>query len=132
MRAIGRAALLGAIAGALHGAACGRMAYGQTHPNTVVATIPAGTWYFALRAFNAAGLESGYSNVVQVACAPAPPALTCDVSLAWDRNDESDLAGYRLMWGLASGVYTAQRTLPVDLSTGGGTQLPAPKLRIRP
>ena len=29
-----------------------------------------------------------------------------DVTLAWDANSEADLAGYKIHYGLASGVYT--------------------------
>jgi hypothetical protein len=37
------------------------------------------------------------------------------VTLAWDPNTESDLAGYRVHYGIASGVYTA--TVEVDRNT---------------
>lgn len=108
---------------------CAGHAQAQTHPNTANPTVSAGTWYFAIRAFNSAGLQSGYSNVVRVDCAPVAPATTCPVLLTWDRNAEGDLAGYVLVWGAASGVYTQSQTIPVTLT--GGTRLPTPTLRIR-
>ena len=38
-------------------------------------------------------------------------AQTLDVSLAWDPNPETDIAGYRLYYGTEPGVYSA----PVDV-----------------
>ena len=43
--------------------------------NYTVTGLSPGTWYFAVTAYNAAGMESGYSNEVSkaIATAPAPP-----------------------------------------------------------
>jgi hypothetical protein len=98
----------------------------QSHPNTATATVPAGTWYFAVRAFDIAGRVSGFSNVVRVDCPAA--SVQCTPTMLWDRNPESELAGYVLVWGTASGVYTESKTIPVVLLPG---KLPAPSLRIR-
>lgn len=116
--------------GALHGISCGHMVYAQSHPDAVEVRVGPGTWFFALQAFNAGGLFSGYSNEVRLACTPAAGETTCLVRLMWDRNSETDLAGYRLGWGVATGAYVQTQTIPVDLS-GGGTRLPTPTLRIR-
>jgi hypothetical protein len=35
----------------------------------------------------------------------AAPALAGDVTLAWDANSEPDLAGYKVYYGTASGIY---------------------------
>lgn len=34
------------------------------------------------------------------------------VTLTWDLNTETNLAGYRVCWGLGSGVYTKSNTVP--------------------
>jgi len=39
-------------------------------------------------------------------------AYAADVPLVWDPNSETDLAGYKVYWGTASGVYGAPVTLP--------------------
>jgi hypothetical protein len=41
----------------------------------------------------------------------AAPALAADVTLAWDANTEPDLAGYKIYFGTASGVYGAPVTV---------------------
>ena len=38
-------------------------------------------------------------------------ALAADVTLAWDPNSETDLAGYKVYYGTASGVFGAPITL---------------------
>ncbi|MGA2260075.1 MAG: dockerin type I domain-containing protein [Acidobacteriota bacterium] len=43
----------------------------------------------------------------------AAPLLAADVKLAWDPNSESDLAGYKVYYGKAPGVYGA----PISLGT---------------
>jgi len=44
-----------------------------------------------------------------LACAGS--ALAADVTLAWDANTESDLAGYKVYYGTASGVYGTPITI---------------------
>ena len=39
---------------------------------------------------------------------PALVLAGTDVTLAWNANDEPDLAGYRIHWGDQSGNYTSQ------------------------
>ena len=47
----------------------------SANPTFITPALPNGTWYFAVTAYNTAGLESGYSNEVSktIATAPAPP-----------------------------------------------------------
>lgn len=106
-----------------------KIAGAQTTSVTTEAPVPAGTWFAVVRAFNTGGLFSGYSNEVRVTCTPAVGATTCPVRFWWDANSETDLAGYVLTWGPASGVYTQSQTVP---ATPGPGRLPAPTLRIRP
>jgi hypothetical protein len=47
----------------------------------------------------------------------AASAQTCTVKLQWDSNSEPDLAGYTLVWGSASGVYTQSVGLPPTATT---------------
>lgn len=82
-----------------------------------VTVTEAGSWYVAAKAFNQGGLYSGFSNEVALACATAP----CTFRLFWDANSESDLAGYVLHWGRATGVYAQSKTVPPSLP---GTALP--------
>ena len=42
---------------------------------------------------------------------PGSAAIAADVTLAWDPNSETDLAGYKVYYGTASGVYGAPITL---------------------
>lgn len=103
--------------------ALGGAAAGQTPSEGVTVDLPAGATYVAVRAVNTAGLQSGYSNVVRVDCATA-----CRTGFAWDRNTETDLASYVLVWGAASGVYTSSVTVLPSTTPG---RLPVPSLRIR-
>lgn len=56
--------------------------------------------YAALCVFGGAGMPA----VVQAA----------SVRLFWDANTETDLAGYVLVWGTATGVYTQSMTIAAD------------------
>jgi len=39
-------------------------------------------------------------------------AATSSVSLTWDPNTESDIAGYKVYWGTSSGVYNQSKDVP--------------------
>jgi len=49
-------------------------------PSYVLTSLPPGTYYFAVTAFNNAGLESGFSNEVSTTIAGAPNGSGCDVT----------------------------------------------------
>ncbi len=64
-----------------------------------VTGLQSGTWYFAVTAFNTAGIESGYSNEVSKSIDATPPTITAIVSsnitdsgatIAWATNEPSD------------------------------------------
>ena len=77
-----------------------------------------GTYYFAVTAYNTAGLESGYSNEVSMTVLPAPPTLnissctppcissltvaditTTSVAISWATNPE---CSGTIFWGTTS------------------------------
>lgn len=48
----------------------------------------------------------------------AAQTVECNVTLAWDPNSETDIASYRLSYGLlGGGPYTTQLTVPKDRTT---------------
>jgi FG-GAP-like repeat/Fibronectin type III domain len=46
----------------------------------------------------------------------ASPARAADVTLAWDANSSPAIAGYKLYWGTASGVYTGNADVGTSTS----------------
>ena len=56
--------------------------------------------------------------------AQAGSALAGSVRLYWDANTEPDLAGYVLVYGSTSGVYTTSVPLPASAVTHDFTDLP--------
>jgi len=45
--------------------------------------------------------------IIIILLALIPPVMAADVTLAWDPNTETDLAGYKIYYGTASRVYGA-------------------------
>lgn len=93
---------------------------------TYTLTLDPGTWFFAVTAYNDYG-ESDYSVEVSVTLYTAIGEITATykstkVTLAWDAVDGA--AGYRLKYGVESGVYTEDvdvgsvTTYDVDLEPG--------------
>ena len=60
---------------------------------------------------------------VVIFCLLSAVAMAADVTLAWDANTESDLAGYKLYWGTVSGVY------PNSINVGNVTQYKIPGIQ---
>jgi hypothetical protein len=62
--------------------------------SAIVDKLTSGTWYFAVTALNAAGIESGYSNIaskaVTVQTQPAPPVLSTVDTTAYTINKTTD------------------------------------------
>jgi hypothetical protein len=52
------------------------------------------------------------ATLLILAC--SAPAIAADVTLTWDPNGESNLAGYKLYYGNASGVYGTPITLGIQ------------------
>src|SRR4030095_13455015 len=46
----------------------------------------------------------------------ASPARAADVTLAWEANSSPAIAGYKLYWGTASGVYTGSADVGTSTS----------------
>ncbi len=109
-----------------------------------VAEIPAGTetytvaglsngttYYFAIDAENAAGRRS--PRTAEVSATPnAPPATPEnliamagdeEVTLSWDANSESDLAGYNVYWGTSSGALNEMQFVAAPSTTATITGL---------
>lgn len=74
------------------------------------------------------GLSGHFRRAVLALCllllGQVAPALAGSVRLYWDPNTEPDLAGYVLVYGSASGVYSSSVTLPASATTHELTNLP--------
>jgi hypothetical protein len=53
------------------------------------------------------GVVRRTASLVLLALLTTSPLLAADVTLVWDPNSESDLAGYKVYYGRESGVYGA-------------------------
>ncbi len=64
-------------------------------------TVDDGTWYFSILAKDESGNKSKYSNeeYTTIGGVVEPPAETKIIQLAWDRNTEDDLDGYKVFAG---------------------------------
>jgi hypothetical protein len=93
-----------------------------------IQTTETGTWYVAAKAFDTAGMYSGWSNEVTLSCSGTLP---CTFRLMWDANTETNLAGYVLEWGRVRRVYTQSKVIPKVL-TGGLPPSPPTNMRRRP
>lgn len=83
-------------------------------PPPPVPTITTQTWFFAATAVGTNGLESYFSNEVSLSTTNAYPK----VSLAWDHSgsNSSELAEYRVYYGLASGEYSIHKSAGTNLT----------------
>lgn len=83
--------------------------------NTAASPLAPGAYRVDVTAFSADGLRAGSASTTLTVF----PAVS--VTLAWNANTETDLAGYNLYLGQASGVYGAPIQLgPVLSTTVGG------------
>jgi hypothetical protein len=77
---------------------------------TVGSDLPLGTYRLDVTAFSTDGKEAGSAtHTFSVADPPEDPPPPAEVTLEWDPNAETDLAGYRIHYGTASGNYTARK-----------------------
>ncbi len=81
---------------------------------------PGGTYYYRLRAVNAAG-DSGYTNVASVFIPVAPPTPTnqvitnitpTEIDMSWQDNAGNQAAGYRILRAVNNGSFVTIATLP--------------------
>jgi hypothetical protein len=76
--------------------------------NGAASPMAPGSYRLDAVVFTANGLRAGSANAVFTVAAVAPVS---SVTLVWDANTETDIAGYKMYVGTASGTYAA----PVDV-----------------
>jgi hypothetical protein len=87
-------------------------AVGATYStNGSASALTPGTYRIDVTVFTSDGLRAGSATTIMTVVNVAP------VSLAWDANTETTLAGYKLYVGTASGVYGAPTTLGLVTTT---------------
>ncbi len=88
--------------------------------DTYTGLAPGGTYYYRLRAFNAAG-NSGYSNVASVTIPLAPPTPSnqtvtgvgaTEIDISWQDNAGHLADGYHILRSTNHGSFTLVATLP--------------------
>ena len=88
--------------------------------DTYTGLAPGNTYYYRLRAFNAAG-NSGYSNVANVTIPLAPPKPTnqmvtgvsaTEIDISWQDNAGHLADGYHILRSVNHGSFTVVATLP--------------------
>ena len=70
--------------------------------------------YFQVNSLDAAGKNSGHSEVVQATPSAVLVGTGCDskILLSWKTSDDPAITGYRLDYGIASRSYVESRVLP--------------------
>jgi hypothetical protein len=90
--------------------------------DTATGLAPGGTFYYRLRAFNAAG-DSRNSNVASVTIPLAPPkptnqqvtgVTTTEIALSWQDNAGHQADGYHILRGANHGAFTEVASLPAS------------------
>jgi hypothetical protein len=81
---------------------------------TLGSDLPLGIYRLDVTAFSTDGKEAGsathtFEVVEPSEDPPEDPPLPAEVTLEWDPNSETDLAGYRIHYGTSSGNYTARK-----------------------
>jgi hypothetical protein len=97
--------------------------------DTATGLAPGGTYFYRLRAFNAAG-DSGNSNVASVTIPLAPPkptdqqvtaVTTTEIDLSWTDNAGHLADGYQILRAVNHGSFSAVATLPPTSRTPPST-----------
>ncbi len=92
----------------------------NSYTDTYTGLAPGNTYYYRLRAFNAAG-NSGYSNVANVTIPLAPPkpsnqmvtgVSATEVDISWQDNAGHLADGYHILRSTNHGSFTMVATLP--------------------
>jgi hypothetical protein len=97
--------------------------------DTYSGLAPGGTFYYRLRAYNAAG-DSGNSNVVSITIPVAPPkptnqqvtnVTTTEIDISWQDNAGHQADGYHILRAVNHGSFTQVASLPPTSRTPPST-----------
>src|SRR5205823_11603730 len=103
----------------------------NSFPDTYTGLAPGNTFYYRLRAYNAAG-DSSNSNVASVAIPLAPPkptnqqvtnVTTTEIDMSWQDNAGHAADGYKILRAINHGTFSQVATLPPTSRTPPSTYL---------
>lgn len=75
-----------------------------------VSGLAAGTWYFAVTAYNTSGLESGYSNEVSTVVTATSTGSTCDIN----RDTTPNALDLQVLVNVVLGTRTCPATCDIN------------------